>query len=97
MNYGSKPKTVEKPAVVQEPVYQPREEPAVVQEPVYQPVEEPQPVYEKPDVYVPEYDGRLQVATYNAGLARGYDPTVEARLQATISAAANMPADIVCL
>ena len=31
------------------------------------------------------------------GLARGFDPTVDLRLQAASEAAAQMPSDVVCL
>ena len=30
-------------------------------------------------------------------MARGYDPTVETRLEAVTSSGASMPADVVCL
>ena len=54
-------------------------------------------VEEKPDVYIPDYDGRLQIGTFNTHLARGYVGDVDTRLLAAVDAAANMPADVVCL
>lgn len=64
--------------------------------------EQPEPVVheevedEKP-VYVPDYDGRLQIATYNMALDRVNDPTAEERLEAAAIAAVQMPGDVVCL
>ena len=65
---------------------------AVVEPTVVQPVEQP-----VEDVYVPDYDGKLQIATWNVALARGFDPTVDLRLKSVSEAAAQMPADVVCL
>ena len=56
---------------------------AVVEPTVVQPVEQP-----VEDVYVPDYDGKLQIATWNVALARGFDPTVDLRLKSVSEAAA---------
>ena len=77
------------------------DEPVIVREDTGAEVEHPAvtETAEQPaeDVYVPDYDGRLQIATWNMALARGFDPTVDLRLQAASEAAAQMPSDVVCL
>ena len=60
------------------------DEPVIVREDTGAEVEHPAvtETAEQPaeDVYVPDYDGRLQIATWNMALARGFDPTVDLRL-----------------
>ena len=80
-----------------EPVIVREDSGEVVPPTVVEHVSEPEPVEEEEYVYVPDYDGRLQIATWNMGLARGFDPTVDLRLPLAAEAAAKMPADVVCL